>query len=490
MGVGDETATLYFRQTPTHLPSWVKLFKPVVGIALDGLYNSGTAAVLFVTSAGRLFALTFGYGRALLKTDCHEENFGLRVVLNAVDPDKLRSVDAQSLSAVPVNRRSQASVATNLSDFGLDVDQDLIFAATGKPKETTLGKQLTGKDAVKLSVPVELTEIGDLLQQLFAKYGEDTYKENFAWIDHLAQVRDPTLLSQLDAELGGKIASGDFSRTWLAIPDVVDWLDFGGFKYQQPKRDIARDDIDWPSYLEFLGDTAPQTAETFRKHSVLRMSESSSQPTESWAVYRCIYCELNFDGHLFALSNGGWYRIDPDFLDLLGKAIAEIPPSTLALPDYTDNSEAEYNKRVAASDPGQFALMDRVLVRHGGGSSKIEFCDLYTTNRQLVHVKRYGGSSVLSHLFAQGVASAQLLLADADFRQKVNNKLPASHRFDNPSQRPVAANFEVIYAVASNGPKDALDLPLFSKITLRNCHSRLELMGLRVSLCVVPVTAG
>src|SRR2546425_6910223 len=35
------------------------------------------------------------------------------------------------------------------------------------------------------------------------------------------------------------------------------------------------------------------------------------------------------------------------------------------------------------------------------GYSRVEFCDLYTDSQDIIHIKRYGGSSVLSHLFAR-----------------------------------------------------------------------------------------
>lgn len=114
-------------------------------------YKIHTSAVLIAKARARHFARTFGYGKSLLLADCYEENFELCAVLNSVDPEKLRSVDVQSLDAVPLNRRSQASVATAISDFGLDMEQDLVYAATGQSKDRFFGKQLTGKDALKVA---------------------------------------------------------------------------------------------------------------------------------------------------------------------------------------------------------------------------------------------------------------------------------------------------------------------------------------------------
>jgi uncharacterized protein (TIGR04141 family) len=488
VALGTITGSLYFKQNPSHAPSWVKLFEPMLGGILGALFNSGTSAVFLVEASSRFFAITFGYGKFLLLADCYEENFGLRVVLNSVDPDKLRSVDVQSLDAVPLNRRSQASVATTIADFGLDIEQDLVYAATGQPKDGFFGKQMTGKDALKVSIPVLAEEIPALLTKLAAQYEADTYKASFGWVDHLSEVRAKSLIEKLDAALTIKIQGKLFEKTWLAIPEIIEWSDIAGFKYQKPKHGDLHEDIGWDAYLSFLGTETTHTTETFRKQHVLAISESSGQEIHAWPVYRCIYCELSHDGEDYALNNGKWFKVNSDFLKSLNEAIKQIPVSTLKLPDYTGNDEGAYNEGVYKGNLAYFALMDKKLISHGGGNSKIEFCDLFTTDKHLVHVKRYGGSSVLSHLFAQGTVSARLLLSDADFRKKVNSKLPTSHKLKNVSQKPKAEDYEVVYAIASNSATASPELPLFSKINLRNNFNQLQMYGMKVSLAFIQVT--
>lgn len=48
VSIGGNTAELFHKQNPGRPPSWVTLFKPQVGTTLDGLRNSGTAAVLVI----------------------------------------------------------------------------------------------------------------------------------------------------------------------------------------------------------------------------------------------------------------------------------------------------------------------------------------------------------------------------------------------------------------------------------------------------------
>lgn len=165
--IGEEKVNFYSRQNPSHNPPWVKLFTPYMGGKLDNLSNSGCAAVLLIKRNNRYFAITFGYGRYLLHPDCFEENFGLRVVVNAVDPSKLRSIDIHTLESIPVHRKNQASIFTNFSDFGLNVEQDLMYAATGTPKDKEFCKTVSGKDALKVSLPFELDDLSKVLEKFF-----------------------------------------------------------------------------------------------------------------------------------------------------------------------------------------------------------------------------------------------------------------------------------------------------------------------------------
>jgi uncharacterized protein (TIGR04141 family) len=111
------------------------------------------------------------------------------------------------------------------------------------------------------------------------------------------------------------------------------------------------------------------------------------------------------------------------------------------------------------------------------------------SSRQLVHVKRHLGSSDLSHLFAQGFVSAQLLQSSQEFRQVVCAKIAhlAGDRraFDVIDQASFRSNhFEVAYAIVERwrGHSATDALPFFSKIKLRAVANNLQAGGFRVSL--------
>ena len=161
--------------------------------------------------------------------------------------------------------------------------------------------------------PLDVDDIPALLHKLEAQYKADTYKGSFAWIDNLSEVRTKSLIDTLDNLLTAKIQTKVFDKTWLAVPEIIEWSDIAGFKYQKPKQGNLHDDIGWDSYLTFLGTVTPHSVETFRKQDIYAISESSEQHLHIWSVYRCIYCELSHDGSDYALNNGKWYKVNTDF---------------------------------------------------------------------------------------------------------------------------------------------------------------------------------
>jgi uncharacterized protein (TIGR04141 family) len=162
--------------------------------------------------------------------------------------------------------------------------------------------------------------------------------------------------------------------------------------------------------------------------------------------------------------------------------VSAIVASSSSMPNWGDEHEDAYNKRVALKSAGKLVLMDCVMIKHPGMASPIEFCDLYSDDCRLIHVKRYGQSSVLSHLFMQGLVSAHCLLSDSQFRLALNAKLPASHAIPQPINRPSPSQFEVTFAIGST-ETGTLCLPFFSRVTLKNvARTLLQSFGYRVTL--------
>ena len=137
-----------------------------------------------------------------------------------------------------------------------------------------------------------------------------------------------------------------------------------------------------------------------------------------------------------------------------------------------------------------YRCMDCKLIPVGAGNHKVEFCDLLTSDKKIIHVKRYGSSSVLSHLFAQGMVSGILFNEDKSFliklSAKLGDELGDEYKEKYTTDYPDPKEYKIIYAVISEHD-DKLEIPFFSKINIRNAKKRLEGMGYEVYLYHIPV---
>lgn len=475
---GGVEAELYVLPAFTKPPRWSRLFTGAVDFDKLGIRLSNAAAVMVVPAAGRLFALTFGFGRHLLRPGTWEERFGLKVTLNAIDPKSIRSIDRKSFESLGRHVQEQATRPAEATEFGLDIEQDMLRAVTGTPLDPAFSARVHGKDCLVANVEFGLEGIVAFLEECDGYAKDDTYKENFPWVDHISEISDAILREKLDDQLVDRIKGHEFDRLWLAVPEQVDWSRVDGFRFSENRRVDTAPDLQFPDLLAQLSDPASLTLKRLKSKRAHCYAHDSEHPMHTWSAYQCICFEVEQGNETYLLSSGKWYRIASSFVQQVNAFVDGMPRSKLTLPECEDVDEGEYNRKVYAGDKKFFSLVDANLIPYGGGHSKVEVCDLLTADRHLIHVKKYGGSSVLSHQFAQAAVSGELLFMDADFRKAANKLLPTSKRISKDF-RP--ADYEVVLAIIT-WSKKKLTLPFFSRVNLRIATQRLRGFGYKVTL--------
>lgn len=487
--VSDEEGalgTLYVQTRRAKPPKWGRFFAPQIRAADLG-HVSSTAALFHVVVDRRAFLLSFGQGRHLLRAESYEERFGLRVTLNSIDPERVRSIDKHTLDTIGRHTRVQASKEATAGEFGLDIEQDLLRAITGRPNDPSLGQTLSGLDSLHVIARASLDTLKPLLSRYLAQFGKDTYKANFPWVDHIAEIKDSVTKERLDARMVDTVAGGRSDKCWLAVPEPIEWASIAGFRYGPGRKHGIVNDIRFESLLRDCAlDASKVTVDFLKRHRVMAVDGDGSQ-RYGWPLYKCVYCEIEDATDTFLLSGGHWYKVASDFVAQVNASYRGIPRYEVELPAYADGSESEYSARVAKGDADAFTLMDRKLISIGGGHSSVEFCDLFTRERDLIHIKRYGGSGLLSHLFAQGVISGQLFVSDAAFRKAVNERLPPAFKLRDMQSRPDARTFRVVFAIISAETGSSLTIPFFSRLNARHAVQAMESYGYRVALAKIRV---
>lgn len=482
---GISLCTLFVKKSYSNTPRWVKFFGSMVAPDEFG-QNASTGAVLFAVIENEIFILTFGQGHHVVDSANIEMNFGLKVALNLMESSSIRSIDKSSFEQYPTQTREQTGIATDVQYFGINIERDLLRALTGKPKDEKYGTRISGMDALKLSIEVELKDLADILKRVSSAHKDNTYKNGaFAWVDHIAEVKEKTLQENLTTEIVNRINSGDSERVWLSVPEIIDWNRVVGFKYSSAASAPRHYDIRIIDLLETLKGK-PLDLNSLLKRNIYCVDSDDIVVYEK-PVYRFIYAEIQFQSDIYVLNNGKWYKVSSSYAEQINNFYASVPKYTKSLPDYNDETEGDYNERIAKNDPNSFVLLDKKNIRISGASSPVEPCDLYRTGNEFIHVKRYGGSSVLSHLFNQGLTSGEQFQMEPEFRKLLNDKLPDNFKIKNPDNWPNRNEYHVVFAVISESEEENLSIPFFSKISLRHVITRLQTIGFSVTVAKISV---
>lgn len=522
----DFEAQLYLWSPRAIQPGWIDFLRDGFGeeVAVTDSANNRALVILRTRYYGgdRYFAMPFGAGRFLLRSNAYQRAYGLRAALNIIyegdSPDaptalaRVRRVDSKTVAQNTLRTLRQANRYATFEEFGIDIQRDLVGAVTGQPEDTeTWGNRIAGHDAVYLNVDAGFSDLGEVCRRVWRAERQDDYKTRFDWIDNIRVIDDPDLQSRLADLLLDHLRHGQPGQLDLAPPELVDWDDIESFIYSidpsRPNADLSL--TDYLTSLEKAGLVQGLTASHLKRHRASALDNAGNTLYE-WPIFRCLTGELSLANTTYLIEEGDFFEVDSGFLATLDHYIQGLKESTVVLPDSPragghDQTEGDYNLSAAASSPN-YLLLDKQTVKVATHTDPIEICDVLTTDRRFIHVKRKLQSSSLSHLFAQGYVSADLFLMSPEYRQVTRQKILHAENiraqasgddgflgrfsgvinFDAPSPPTLEVVYGIIAAWNNRTLVDAL--PFFSKVNLRRQTDDLRRMGYRVTYKRIDIT--
>ena len=472
---------LYYLPTYIHEPNWLKSF---FNLKCDELNQANSRAVLLnklkINDETRIFAIAFGYAKNLFAEDILEEQFGLKIVLNTVGVNDIRKIHKVSVGTNQKQSQEQMPKATNINEFGFDLDRDLIMNVTGRCNDELFqNANLIGGDIFSILVERDIDNIDDFLKYCYKRYKETRYKENFEWIDNIKEVKSKSEKEKLDKILIDYINNEKYDSVWMSIPEVIEWEGVKGFCYTN--EDIIYDDIFIEKFVNSIRNELEDIQQIKRRK--VKMFDLEDKEINKWSAYRCINAEIQIDTKSYCLNNGKWYYINKDFSNKIEKEYNSLKLSEIAFIDYTQDMEDEdkYNEELTKSINGYLIHKIGEIPFGGGRGNKIELCDIMTRNNELIHIKKNGGSAYLSHLFNQAAVSAELLL-DLNFRKKVNEKMKENKLDKEISNDFKTTDYTVIIGIINKYHDERPKIPFFSKVSLGYTIRRIKNLGYKVEL--------
>src|ERR1700720_57214 len=127
-------AALYVFPGQHLVPKWIPLLKSTFA-NLENQFAQSPCALLLFKKDKNIFAVTFAYAHVYLDNSKTEADFGLKVAVNAVSDEKLRSVELSNIGAA-IRDFAQAAGQRDLRSFGMDDALDLIRKVSGRSADS------------------------------------------------------------------------------------------------------------------------------------------------------------------------------------------------------------------------------------------------------------------------------------------------------------------------------------------------------------------
>lgn len=491
---GFTDGRIYISPTEENEVEWLNTLKSYTDKSIDSdLYkNKSNKAVMMLKyvkdEVEYVFSLVFGYGRTMLNEQSIIRNFGLRTAVNLIEESNIKSLNSLNISTNYLDIQRQALSYGSHSDLHIDTNADILKSISGRASYDSHYSTLNGADNLRFSAKSDVS-LSDLLNGILDAFFSENYKEKgLEWIDHVQYVKEKEIISELDGVLLDHITDKRLENPIIAPNKIVSYLDIEGYfisgmNISHKIKENFYDDIPSEQFWEFLSKNIEDKIiiDKLKSCSLYCWTNDSAQKISS--IYDALFIEIDHNNEKFFINNGDWFKVESTYYTDIVNKIDHIEKfNDPAIPSCAENwNEGEFNEKFAESDPNRFKLFDKKNFQlKDYGHSKIEPADIITINKQFIHIKKGGSSANLSHLFAQGVVSAQLYKNEILFIKNINELFEED--YFKPDDK-----IEVIYGVIDKryDKKASEILPFFSMVNLSQHYDVLSSMGIKCRLLFI-----
>jgi uncharacterized protein (TIGR04141 family) len=483
-----------------------------VTTGLDLSYSERRAGGLLLLGIdGTAYALSFGNGYLLIPDELKDERFGLSFLIRRLDSAQVQELVRRRANARGRTDTTLVAAGAPVWMLGVAENVEIIRRIGGRAKDLKVtftaagdrGVNVEGGGGLKMRFGVEPDALVSDIRECARVCREERPDPTLEFIEYIQPVGDAALKDVLDGELE-KVLAGDSTDAGERLVPVVptSMLElFGqahsltvkiGYSRSAPVPSLELDDI---LRAARCSQRAGERVKALRSGRVYLNADGRGEDVLGSArADKWLEATLSLDTRRFFLMDGEWFEIGADYVRASRDAIVPLfatTPSIALLPWSLSRgcAERDYNQYVAARSNGRLLCLDRnQTVRNPLGiGSSLEICDLLGPENELIHVKRAKGSAPLSHLFSQGLNSAQSLIAGpAVVREQFIESVASV-----PHGRPLPRDFKpvkVVYAILlENGKALTADtLFPFSQATLAHAARILNIYGIKVEVIGIP----
>jgi uncharacterized protein (TIGR04141 family) len=473
------------------------------------LTDCRSGGVLLIGIDDTAYAMSYGAGYALIPDKLKDRRFGMSFVVRRLNPDQVSDVVRRRPDGRGRTDSTIVAVGAPVWTLGLTENVEIIRRIGGRAKDlkTTFGARddrhvnVEGSTGLRTRYAVDPDKLISDIREVERVCREEEPDPAFGFIENVQPATDPDTLANLNGEFEELLSwDTDLAAEYLVpvVPGSVlrHYREAHSFTVKIGSASNVRhgtlelDDILRRTRLQREG---TRLAALRRGRISINSDEDGRQLLAGADADHWLEANLSLGPRRFVLLDGEWFEIGAEYVRTSRDAITRLFPDVLSvtlpawsLPSF--RTERAYNEHVADRFPEQFLCLDRNQGMRSplGARSSLEACDLLGPGNELIHVKRAAGSAPLSHLFFQGLISAETLMASAVARKQFASAVAAV-----PRGRVLPEDFrprKVVYAILlENGRQLSADtLFPFSQASLAHAARTLGMYNIGVEVVGIP----
>jgi uncharacterized protein (TIGR04141 family) len=240
------------------------------------------------------------------------------------------------------------------------------------------------------------------------------------------------------------------------------------------------------------------TIEDVKRHEVRVIKDGAGDKHRRDKVYDCFVHEATDKGKIYVLFGGEWFLVSKEYRDEIETDYRKLLVAHPIVASTRAKDEPAFIDELGETSANHL-ILDRVRITPLGTTlANIEPCDILTKSKQFIHLKDGHGSAPISHLWSQAVVAGELFVSDVSFRRKLRVEIRKREKKYNKRgfvalvpeariPRPEERGDTIIYGILRRKLKGSgrLDLPFFSKVSLRPAAQRLTMLGYKVELHLI-----
>lgn len=449
------------------------------------------------------YVMVFGPGaESFINRDKTVSDFGLKIAMNTCDPEAIKSIQTSQHESISIQAEKQIHMGAGLSIFDVDYDEEFFKKISGKAKkEYSFISSITGTDRIQLKFDnnnkLSWEKLKEKTKLLNSLYNSKEYQSTeFKAFDNMKYETNAAIIKALDDLLVEKLKNNNYEKISLTVPEIIDTERYT-FSYKNNNNKEYEELL-----LEDLINAHKEinNIKTIKNWNIYKNDKALETTYKAWNAYQCFVAELDYSDKKYILFNGKWREISENFMENVNKYIKEhhieFDENTLNELDnniliYDEqaklNKESVYNETIAKNNSNIF-LFDKAHIEIGN-KPKYEVCDLFTTNKELVQVKRYeNGTASISHLFTQAKFYAEAFLIDKELRKNLRsfisdsvlqatsiNYNKDSNKFVGliPEERPIENEYTIVLCILTLKHINLQDLPFMTIYSIYQAHKFL-----------------